>query len=97
MDVEIQTQHVDLQAQWQTLIAKRLGKVAGTVARIFIERGYGFILTGEGEEIYFHRNALQDLDFGSVAPGLPVELEIEPDRRGAQAARVFPVGRRATG
>jgi ribosomal subunit interface protein len=67
---------------------------AGTIARLFSDRGYGFILTDNGEEVYFHRNALHELDFGSLSLGLPVELEIEPGQRGRQASRVFPVGER---
>lgn len=174
MDIEIQTQHVDMQPEWRTLIEERLvglaeryprlirvhvtlrhgrhhvrgveevdivatypgatlraakqeeemrhavhaaldalerelvahhekqrhfGKApgprpSGTITRLFTDRGYGFILTDEGEEIYFHRNALHELDFASLPLGLPVELEIEHGARGPQASRVFPVGER---
>jgi ribosomal subunit interface protein len=67
---------------------------AGRIAKVFTDRGYGFILTDEGEEVYFHRNALHELDFASLPVGLPVELEIEQGERGPQASRVFPVGER---
>jgi ribosomal subunit interface protein len=67
---------------------------AGTIARLFTDRGYGFILTDEGEEIYFHRNALHELDFATLTLGLPVELDIERGEQGLQASRVFPVGER---
>src|SRR5579875_3775564 len=48
-------------------VRRRFGKapgprVAGTIARLFPDRGYGFILTDDGEEVYFHRNALHELD-----------------------------------
>lgn len=66
----------------------------GIVSRIFPERGYGFILVGGGEEVYFHRNALHEIDFESLAEGQPVELTIEQGARGPQASRVFPVGER---
>jgi ribosomal subunit interface protein len=66
----------------------------GTIARLFTDRGYGFILTDDGEEIYFHHNALHELDFASLSVGLPVELEIERGEQGPQASRVFPVGER---
>ena len=68
---------------------------SGTIVRLFPDRGYGFILTSDGQEVYFHRNALHELDFGELAAGLPVELEIERGDRGPQASRVFPVGERA--
>jgi ribosomal subunit interface protein len=67
---------------------------SGTIARVFTDRGYGFITTDEGEEVYFHENALHELDFATLQIGLPVELEIERGERGPQASRVFPVGER---
>ncbi len=67
----------------------------GTVATIFSDRGYGFIRTAEGEEVYFHRGSLHELDFDSLTIGMPVELEVEEGERGPQASRVFPVGERA--
>jgi ribosomal subunit interface protein len=67
---------------------------SGTVVRLFTDRGYGFIVVDGGEEVYFHRNALQELDFESLRVGLPVELEIERGDRGLQASRVFPAGER---
>jgi len=78
---------------------RRFGKApgprpAGTIARVFTDRGYGFIVTDDGEEIYFHRNALHQLDFASLTLGLPVEVEIEHGERGLQASRVFPAGER---
>ena len=67
---------------------------AGTVLRVFHDRGYGFIASDAGEEVYFHRNALHELDFASLEPGLPVEFDLETGDRGPQASRVFPVGER---
>jgi CspA family cold shock protein len=68
--------------------------VLGVIDRVLTDRGYGFILTDDGEEVYFHQNALHELDFASLTLGLPVELEIERGERGPQASRVFPVGER---
>ena len=69
---------------------------AGVIASVFTDRGYGFITTQAGQEVYFHRNALHELEFASLRLGLPVELEIERGERGLQASRVFPVGERMT-
>jgi ribosomal subunit interface protein len=69
-------------------------RASGTIASLFTDRGYGFIRTDEGEEVYFHQHALHELDFASLALGLPVELEIEQGEQGLQASRVFPVGER---
>jgi ribosomal subunit interface protein len=78
---------------------RHVGKVpgarpSGKITRIFTDRGCGFVLTEEGEEVYFHRNALHELNFESLPLGLPVELEIERGGRWLQASRVFPVGER---
>jgi|SRR5688572_11950168 ribosomal subunit interface protein len=67
---------------------------SGTIARLVPDQGYGFIRTDEGEEVYFHRNSLHELDFAQLHPGFPVELELERGKRGQQASRVFPVGER---
>jgi ribosomal subunit interface protein len=69
-------------------------RCSGTIVRLFTDRGYGFIVTDEGEKVYFHRNALHELDFDSLSLGLPVELDIESGKQGPQASRVFPVGER---
>jgi ribosomal subunit interface protein len=68
---------------------------AGVISSVFTDRGYGFITTAEGEEVYFHQNALHELDFASLRRGLPVELELEQGEGGVQASRVFPVGERS--
>jgi ribosomal subunit interface protein len=68
---------------------------SGVIASVFTDRGYGFITTEGGEEVYFHQNALHELDFASLRLGLPVELELEQGERGLQASRVFPVGERS--
>jgi ribosomal subunit interface protein len=69
-------------------------RAPGTIARLFTDRGYGFILTDNGQEVYFHRNALHELDFVSLGLGLPVQIEIEHGPRGPRASRVLPVGER---
>jgi ribosomal subunit interface protein len=78
---------------------RRFGKApgprpSGTIAQIFTDRGYGFIRTDDGEEVYFHRHALQELEFESLTIGQPVELDLERGARGLQASRVFPAGER---
>ncbi len=62
----------------------------GIVDRIFREDGYGFILTDDGEQVYFHRNAVKEvLDFDQLAETDRVALNIEPGREGPQATTVI--------
>ena len=57
----------------------------GTIARLFTDQGYGFILSEEAEEVYFNRDSLRDVKFGE----LQVEFEMGRDKKGQQASRVF--------
>jgi CspA family cold shock protein len=48
----------------------------GTVASVVPERGFGFITTADGGEFFFHRGALQAVDFEELAEGVEVEFEV---------------------
>jgi cold shock CspA family protein/ribosome-associated translation inhibitor RaiA len=61
----------------------------GIVDRIFREEGFGFILTDDGEQVYFHRNAVKEgLDFDRLEEADRVGLNVEPGREGPQATTV---------
>ncbi|WHZ25898.1 MAG: hypothetical protein OJF51_000693 [Nitrospira sp.] len=62
----------------------------GVVTRLFPEEGYGFIVLDDGTEVYFHRNAVHDLEFEKM-DGMEVTLNIEPGEKGPQATTVNPV------
>ncbi|MFC2018157.1 cold-shock protein [Chloroflexota bacterium] len=60
----------------------------GTIRRL-MDRGYGFIKTEEGEDLFFHRNELQSVDYNSLIEGQGVEFEVGRGRDGrSQAVRV---------
>jgi cold shock CspA family protein/ribosome-associated translation inhibitor RaiA len=50
--------------------------------------GYGFLLTGDGREVYFHDHALLDLDFGDLEVGMEVRFTEAAGRDGPQASSV---------
>ena len=60
----------------------------GTIRRL-MDRGYGFI-KGEGDEdLFFHRNEVQGVDYSSLKEGQQVEFEIGQGRDGRpQAVKV---------
>lgn len=61
----------------------------GIVDRVFARDGYGFILTDDGERVYFHRNAVHGgLDFDSLDEGQRVGLNLEAGNEGLQATTV---------
>jgi len=63
----------------------------GVVAKIFHDQGFGFILTEDGTEVYFHRNAVHDMSFDDLEDGMTVSLSIEPGDNGPQATTVNQV------
>lgn len=61
----------------------------GIVDRIFRDEGYGFILMDDGEQVYFHRNAVKEgLDFDRLEEAERVALNVEPGEKGPQATTV---------
>ncbi len=61
----------------------------GRIKRL-TDRGYGFINPEQqGEDIFFHRNELQAVEYNSLREGQEVEFEIGRGRDGrSQAVRV---------
>ena len=63
----------------------------GTIKKI-MDRGYGFITAGEEEDLFFHRNDVEGVEFTSLREGQEVEFEQGQGRDGRpQAVKVKPV------
>jgi len=60
----------------------------GRIVRIFPEESYGFIITPDHSEIYFHRNSVLNDDFSNLKFGTEVSFVEEQGEKGPQAARV---------
>jgi len=60
----------------------------GRVTKLFSERGYGFIETTDGRELYFHRNSVLEPDFESLQIGSAVAFLEEQGNKGPQATRI---------
>lgn len=58
----------------------------GTIRRLILDRGFGFIQTAEDEDLFFHRSELQDVQFADLREGMEVEFEIGQGRDGRQQA-----------
>ena len=54
----------------------------GTVTRLVRDRGFGFIRTQSGEEVFFHHSAMPSGVFDSLHEGQELEFEVETDPRG---------------
>lgn len=57
----------------------------GTIKKVMKDRGFGFIKTAEGKEIFFHRTECQSIDFDSLEQGQSVEFDEENDPKGPRA------------
>lgn len=58
----------------------------GTIKRLIKDRGFGFIGGAENQNLFFHRSALQGVDFDSLKEGQEVEFEIGKGRDGRTEA-----------
>lgn len=54
----------------------------GTVTRLVRDRGFGFVRTEDGGEIFFHHSALPGGVFDSLTEGQELEFEVGTDPRG---------------
>jgi cold shock CspA family protein/ribosome-associated translation inhibitor RaiA len=63
----------------------------GTISKLFADRGYGFIATSDGREVYFHRNSVLDPGFDGVKVGHRVRFAEEQGAQGPQASSVTVV------
>ena len=61
---------------------------AALVHSIVPDKGYGFLITPEGREIYFHRNSLVGYDFDRLRLGLAVRFVEKLGEKGPQASTV---------
>jgi CspA family cold shock protein len=64
----------------------------GTVKKIVVEKGFGFISSGGEEDLFFHRSALSPGEFERLKEGMRVEFEIGQSPKGPRAEHVSVTG-----
>jgi CspA family cold shock protein len=61
----------------------------GIIKRLIRGRGFGFIETEQGKDLFFHHSQLQGVNYDSLREGQRVEFEVGKGRNGrAQAIKV---------
>jgi CspA family cold shock protein len=60
----------------------------GTIARLLIDKGFGFIRDESGLEHFFHRSAARGVVFELLREGQRVEFVTEESPKGPRAADV---------
>jgi CspA family cold shock protein len=58
----------------------------GTVKWFNADKGYGFIASEGGEDVFVHFTAIQATGYRSLSEGQVVEFDVEQGRKGVQAA-----------
>ncbi|MDD5020253.1 MAG: cold-shock protein [Candidatus Omnitrophica bacterium] len=60
----------------------------GTVKWFNNQKGYGFISTPEGKDVFVHHSAIQEDGYRSLSEGQAVEFDVVQGAKGDQAANV---------
>lgn len=63
----------------------------GTIKRIVMDRGFGFIDVGSRKDLFFHFSALQGARMEDLQEGQKVEYEEGDGPKGPRAVSVRPV------
>jgi CspA family cold shock protein len=66
-------------------------KTTGTVKWFNDAKGFGFITTEAGDDVFVHFSAIQAQGFRSLPEGAHVELEVAQGPKGLQANNVFVI------
>lgn len=60
----------------------------GTVKWFNSEKGFGFISTENGQDVFAHFSAIQTNGFKTLEEGQKVEFDVEEGQRGPQAVNI---------
>lgn len=70
------------------MIVREDFKLQGTVKWFNAEKGFGFIESNEGGDVFVHFSAIQKDGFKTLDEGQKVEFDIVEGNRGPQASNV---------
>ena len=62
----------------------------GTIKRL-TDRGFGFIDTGGGKDLFFHMSAVEEVSFDQLSEGQRVEYTTGEGPKGPRAENVKPL------
>jgi cold shock protein len=60
----------------------------GKVVRFNSDKGYGFIKSEDGKDIFFHYSALMVKGFKTIEPNTEVEFDVEQSEKGLRASNI---------
>jgi cold shock protein len=65
-----------------------MSRTSGTVKWFNDAKGFGFITTEGGDDVFVHFSAIQGNGFRTLAEGAAVEFDVQQGPKGLQAANV---------
>ncbi len=65
-----------------------MATITGTIKRLVGDKGFGFILAGDGTEYFFHRSACTQVDFDQLHEGQNVTFELGQGPKGPRGENV---------
>jgi cold shock CspA family protein/ribosome-associated translation inhibitor RaiA len=77
----------------QGKVKRRVGPPLGRVVRLERDKGFGFLESDDGQEIYFHRNSVLRGGFERLEPGTRVSFTEQTGDKGPQASSVKPLAK----
>ena len=60
----------------------------GTIRRLVRDRGFGFIRSNDGQDVFFHRSELRGITFESLEEGHSVEFDKGQSPKGPKAVNI---------
>ncbi len=60
----------------------------GTIKRLVSDKGFGFILAGDGNEYFFHSSACQQTSFDNLREGQSVTFDMGQGPKGPRGENV---------
>jgi CspA family cold shock protein len=68
-----------------------MARITGTVKWFNDAKGFGFITTESGEDVFVHFSAIQSSGFRSLPEGAAVEFDMVQGPKGLQASNVTTI------
>lgn len=67
---------------------------SGVIRRLVRERGFGFIESDDGQDLFFHRSELRGVTFELLKEGQSIEFEKGEGPKGPKAVNIKPIEKR---